>query len=299
MGLSSHPPSNGAIRISRPPPPLGIVLPTRDPLDRVMGLGKAATTGIFIGILFTILAHGTAAARAAVIPIDLIRWNSFVAGRIKERLWSTYDVDIIKAPPPKVEEQKPEPEEPKPQPVVKQAPTPKEETPPPPPAAAQAGKILAAEPDPNEPVDMTNTFVQGSGSSFAGGYTAPAGTSTAPVRDQNAKPGGTPGGTGTGEPAPPAVDRSRPAGRIGSDSWDCPFPPEADSEQIDEAKVMIEVSVRPDGKPDRVTIVKDPGHGFGREARSCAMRKSYTPALDRDGNPIAGVVKAFNVHFTR
>jgi protein TonB len=266
-------------------------------------MGSSAFTGALLGVVFALVAHGTAAARAALIPLELIQWNAKVGGKIKERIFASYDIDVIKQQPPKVEETKPEPEEPKPvAPPPSKAREAKEPEPPPPaPAAAQAGKSLAMDPDPNEPLDMTNTIVQGAGATYAGGFTAAAGTSTAAVNNQNAKPGGVPGGTGTAEaPPPPGPDRTRAAGLLGSTEWnDCPFPQEADAEQIDEAHVTIQVHVKANGRAEKVVVLSDPGHGFGREARLCAMRKSFQIALDRDGNAIAGITKPFRVRFER
>ena len=97
-----------------------------------------------------------------------------------------------------------------------------------------------------------------------------------------------------------SVDRSRAPELIGSFDWtsDCRFPREADSEQINHAVVLIEVNVKADGSPERVTVLEDPGHGFGREARECAMRRLYTQGLDADGNPTARA-KPFRVAFIR
>jgi protein TonB len=63
--------------------------------------------------------------------------------------------------------------------------------------------------------------------------------------------------------------------------------------------VTVQVAVGADGRATSVTVVSDPGHGFGREARMCAMRETYTAAADHDGNPIAGQTKAFRIHFER
>jgi hypothetical protein len=46
-------------------------------------------------------------------------------------------------------------------------------------------------------------------------------------------------------------------------------------------------------------VLADPGNGFGREARRCAMAKRYAAALDRDGGAIAGTTRPFRVHFSR
>ncbi len=172
--------------------------------------------------------------------------------------------------------------------------------PPPPPAPAQAAKVLTREPDPNEPVDLTgNTIVTGNAADFPGGLTASNGTGTNAVRSLTS-PTGVPGGTGapTAAPSAPGPDRTRPASLAGGSDWNCPFPPEADTAQIDEAYVTVQVDVRPDGTPGAVTVVSDPGNGFGREARRCALGKSFQPALDHDGNAIAGTKKV-KVHFSR
>ena len=95
-----------------------------------------------------------------------------------------------------------------------------------------------------------------------------------------------------GAPAPAGPDRTRGAGLLGSTEWnDCPFPQEADAEQIDEAQVTIQVHVKPDGRAEKVVVLSDPGHGFGREARMCAMRKSFQVALDREGHALPGVTR--------
>jgi outer membrane biosynthesis protein TonB len=109
-----------------------------------------------------------------------------------------------------------------------------------------------------------------------------------------------PGGTGPVNAPPPQVagpDLSRPAS-IGA--WSCSdFPEEADTAQIDEAYVMIQVDVDANGKAATVKVLQDPGNGFGRQAKLCAMRQRFQPALDRSGNPVPGSTKAFRVHFSR
>src|SRR5262249_13006431 len=140
----------------------------------------------------------------------------------------------------------------------------------------------------------------GSGSTYAGGTTSSDGTSKKAVYNPAAVPTGAPAGTGT-TPAPARTeDKSRPPGLLGSTDWnDCPFPGEADADQIDQAFVTVQVNVRPDGSPESVAIVQDPGHGFAREARKCAMRKKYATGLDPDGRPVGGSTKPFRVRFER
>jgi protein TonB len=170
------------------------------------------------------------------------------------------------------------------------------------PAAAQAGAVLTKAADPDEPVDLTG-FVNGTAAMYAGGVTEQGGTSTDAVYNRNARKGGVVGGTGTAinvpPPPPPGPDRSRPAGLEGASEWKCPWPSEADAEQIDEAYVTVQVTTTADGTAESVNVVNDPGHGFAREARRCAMRERYKTALDHDGNPIRGVTKAFRIHFER
>ncbi len=88
-------------------------------------------------------------------------------------------------------------------------------------------------------------------------------------------------------PAPSGPDRSRTASLGGGGEWSCPFPSEADTAQIDEAYVTLQVDVKPDGTPGTVRVVNDPGNGFGREARRCAMNKHYAsgPRSRRHGHP--------------
>ncbi len=264
-----------------------------DPLHAVFALqrdeGVAISTVAAFG-LHLMLAGGMA---LSLLTADIAGWNKLLSRAVGEQMAQTYDVEVQKEAPKEVPK-----EEPKEEPIVQKA-DPKEVVPKeaPAPAAAQAGAVLTQAPDPNEPVDLTNTgFVSGSGSTYAGGNTASTGTSTSAVYAKAARADGVVGGTGTGA----AVDKSRAAARSGSGSWDdCPFPPEADSEQIDQAYVTLQVTVAPSGDPASVAILNDPGHGFGREAKKCAMRKKYTSALDREGNPVGGTTPAFRVRFER
>ncbi len=285
---------------SRPPPPLGVVVKTREPLSRVMDLGGKTTMVIVLALALAVVVHGSAAARVALIATELLQWTQVTRLRINERLAATYEVEAPK------EEKPPEPEpvkeEPKDEPKLAPPPkdTPKDTAPPPPPAAAQAGAVLTQQPDPNEPVDFTNSFVSGSSATYAGGVTQANGTNDKAVYDRHAQAGGVPGGTGTA-PAPPAPvgpDRSRNASIAGSKQWNCPWPAEADTEQIDSAVVGVEMTISADGKLVSFKVTKDPGHGFGREARLCAQRERYESALDRDGRPVSQVRK-LNITFER
>jgi periplasmic protein TonB len=219
-----------------------------------------------------------------------------VQAQIRERLHSQIDIDLTEPPPP------PPPPEPEPTPEPKEIPTAAPATPTaaPPPAAAEAGKVLTADPDPNEPVDLTGDgFVSGNGDRFAGGVTAATGTSKNAVRDIRSKP------EGVGKAAPGPVSSaagsnlSRAAAPMGGGWSDCGFPAEADIEGIDQAVVSLTVVVGPDGRAKSVTILKDPGNGFGQATRACAFRKQFATALDLAGNPITMSTAPFTVRYTR
>jgi hypothetical protein len=68
---------------------------------------------------------------------------------------------------------------------------------------------------------------------------------------------------------------------------------------MDEAYVTLEIDVRADGTAAAVRIMKDPGYGFGREARRYALTQRYQPAFDHDGNAIPQTIGPIKVHFSR
>ena len=194
-------------------------------------------------------------------------------------------------PPPPEEERPPEATSPR---TVTNAPG-KPATPANAPAAAAA--VLTSAPDENAPLDLTNTFVTGSGATYVGGLSASTGTaaralrSIAPTTAMGAAPDVTPARSA-------GPDRSRRAATRGASAWDCPFPAEADADTIDRAVVTIRVLVDAAGALTNIAVVTDPGHGFARAATQCARNKSWTPALDRDGNALEGAV-TLNVRFER
>ncbi|MBX3129615.1 MAG: energy transducer TonB [Polyangiaceae bacterium] len=284
-----------------------------NPLGPVLALGRhQVRVGIAVGLAGALFVHGAAAGKGLSTLVQLARFSAIVERAVAERLRASYDVDFT--PPPEAEVPEPEPEPPPPektpQPVA--APTepaeqrksdnPYDE---PPPAAAEAGRVLTAEPDPSEPVDMTDQgFISGSGDRFAGGTTAADGTAKSAVRSTTAKGGVAPGGTGTGKPSsappPPAQDLSKAPTLLGGGSWnDCGFPAEAEMDQVDFGIVTLTVTVGSDGKAQSVAILSDPGHGFGRHARGCAMRKRFNPGLDKAGNPTTRTTPPIRVRFTR
>ncbi|CAN5261544.1 hypothetical protein BH09MYX1_BH09MYX1_17720 [soil metagenome] len=282
---------NGTLRhhphVATPAEPQGALkLADGDPFFRMLAFG----------IVGACLFHAAFAIRIAYIHAELISWaetslSSFVEARMDRTIMIEPETVPDKLP------------EPPPDPVKDDTPPPPvatTDTPPPqaPPAAAQAAAIIAAAPDPNDPLDLTGTFVTGTADHYAGGTTQQSGTSTVAVRATGVAATGQPGGTGTGTAPPSSVDRSRAVQRAGTGDWKCPFPPEADLEQIDDASAIVAVTIGVDGRVQSATIDQDPGHGFGREARSCALRESYSAALDRDGKAIVGT-KKFRVLFTR
>jgi protein TonB len=265
------------------------------PLERVLGLGRRAIpTGIVIGILGASVVHGAAVGRGLASLFQIAAFAENIQNAVIERQRAMYDIDMTTPdkPPEKEPEKEPEPEQ-------KEAKAPSQTAPPP--APAQAAKVLTSEPDPDEPLDLTgNEFAQGDAERYAGGTTSSTGTSKVAVQGP-AKPGSTAPVTNKPvgpAPAAPAVDKSR-APRPTSSNWNCGFPPEADFDQVDFATVTLAVTVGTDGRAKSVSVMSDPGHGFGRLAKSCAMRMTYQVGYDKDGKAIVKTTRPFPVRFTR
>src|SRR5882724_10644812 len=75
---------------------------------------------------------------------------------------------------------------------------------------------------------------------------------------------------------PPATEPT-----VRSTDWDgsaCAFPDEAARAGIVDAAVDIEIRVAADGRPEGVTVVKEPGFGLGAAAIRCAVVRRYPPA---------------------
>jgi protein TonB len=291
--------TNGKASTSGPYRAPAIPVLGEDPLARVLDTGSRVPGEAMIA--GAILLHVVMGAGAIAVGLyeDIHAWQRGIRDVVAYSL-SQYEMDVVKEPPPPPP---PEPEKP-PEPEPEKAPPPPTQKDEPPPPPTEAAKVLTQEPKPEEPVDLTgNTFVTGNSDSFKGGQASTNGKGDKPVYNPAAANNGVVGGTGTAPvqaPAPPKDDKSRSAGLLGSSDWnDCPFPGEADAEQIDRQAVLIKVHVKPDGSPESVDVVQDPGHGFGREARKCAMRKKYAPGLDPNGNPIGSITKPFRVRFER
>ncbi|MGE5787088.1 MAG: hypothetical protein ACM3ZE_21015 [Myxococcales bacterium] len=269
-----------------------------DPIAHIFeSMRRERRVGLSAGLAGALLLHGAAAAHGYSSLLDLGSFAAAVRSAVVDDVRATYAVEVNKPPPPPPP---PEPEPEKPQPQQPRTPAPPQSQAEKPPAPAQAAKVLTADPDPNEPLDLTDQgFVSGEGDRFAGGVTSATGTSKTAVRDLNAQPGGVVGGKGAAPPPPaPKVDLSRPAAPA-SLAWDCGFPAEADVEQIDFMRVSIVVTVGVDGRAQRVTVLKDPGYGFGNQARQCALRKTYNVGLNADGKPIVTTTPPFIVPLRR
>jgi protein TonB len=235
---------------------------------------------------------GSAGVHVALVGLAVFLRTSLVReAAVPALVTQLLDVEL-----PPVSQAAPEPEPAQPEAVRAAAPhrvraAPSLANAPPPAAAAQAAQMLTAG---NEVVDFSDKFVSGKSTNYLGGVTAAAGTATQAVRDRNARADGIVAGNDTELNA----DRSRAPRLAGAALWDCPFPDEADDAAIDHAIVTLRVAVSAEGSMREVDVLRDPGHGFAREARRCAQSKRWEPGLDRAGQP-AGSVATVNVRFER
>lgn len=295
----AQPYTNGAAHHHAPRLAL-VKVPPRDPFEGVLAIDNRATWVAAVAFAGAIAIHGAAAVRTALIDPVLLDWSSRTGAAIEKRLNQDIDVALAKEtpppPPPPIEDKKEEEDKPidnNPPPTQVREDNPYKDVTQASKPAAEAGQILGAK----DELDFTgDAFVTGSGAVYTGGSTSSQGKNQKPVVTKT-------NGNGNGPAdAPPQAatgpDRSRSISLAGSSDWKCPWPSEADAEQIDESYVTIEVAVGTDGKAQKVTVVQDPGFGFAREARSCALRQTYNAALDRDGKPIAAT-KKFRVRFER
>jgi protein TonB len=134
-------------------------------------------------------------------------------------------------------------------------------------------------------------FIVGTGSSYAGGATTSTGTSRKAALGAVA--------TGATDSSWTSVrSRARPVS-LDQSAWNCPWPAEADAEQVNEQTVVLQASVGADGHADRVEVYSDPGFGFGAAARLCALRARFEPAHDMAGHPTTAQSPPIRVHFYR
>jgi len=158
-------------------------------------------------------------------------------------------------------------------------------------SAPPAGQVLTAADD---EVDFGEPFVESKGSGYEGGETTSSDVPTPAVRGAAANGSGVP----VAAVAPPVIDRSRGAQLAGGSAWDCPFPIEADDAGVDHAVVSLRIEVAADGHVLSASATRDPGHGFAREARRCALSKRWSAGLDRAGQPTVSTT-VVNVRFDR
>ena len=156
-------------------------------------------------------------------------------------------------------------------------------------APSQAGQLAAAAP---EPADFTGmAFIVGSGTSYAGGTTTSSGTSRKAA-------------IGPVAPEPPksapasARSQARPVS-LDQSAWNCPWPAEADAEQVNEQTVVLRATIGADGRAEHVDVLSDPGSGFGTAARLCAQRTRFEAARNAAGQPIPAPSPSIRVHFYR
>ena len=246
-------------------------------VDVVFGLPRPERRGrVVIALLAAGSMHGALWLWGALSEPTLESWSAALAARVHSELSRVESVELTKPPPP-----------PPPAPtapvrvatVARQAATAR------PPTPAQASSIIAQASDPSEPVDLTHdAFVTGTASAYAGGLTTATGTSTRAV---------------TREVAPePVEDRSSAVGLDEAD-WSCPWPRDAEEDELDEQVVVLRVLVRADGTAESAMLASDPGHGFGRAALACALSTRFSPARDRRGQAIAALSPPIRVRFIR
>jgi len=267
--------------------------PLRDPFARVLALDERGQRRSAWSLVLTLALYGAFGAHGLRTSTGLHAFAANVLQALTRTRQLEYELETPPPPPPPPPEPEPPPEAAHEPPKAAAAP------PATPPAAAQAGKVLTAEPDPDEPVDLTGQgFVQGTSDAYAGGVTTADGTSRTAVRNLQAA------GSGSGVPAAKAApaasraDLSRPAAPL-SRSWQhCGFPAEADIEQIDNARVSIAVTIASDGHAQSASVLQDPGYGFGALAKRCALAERFSPALNKEGATVAST-QLITINFRR
>jgi hypothetical protein len=127
--------------------------------------------------------------------------------------------------------------------------------------------------------DSGDPLVVGSASAYAGGSTTIAGGS---------------GGDGAGSP-----DLSLPASLGGAVQWQCQWPERFNNGLNDGRKIVAHVAVEVDvdGTAVHARVTVDPGYGFGRTARDCALRGRYIPGRGAEGQITRAWTKSFLVIF--
>ncbi|HEY2732027.1 MAG TPA: ferric siderophore ABC transporter substrate-binding protein [Polyangia bacterium] len=241
---------------------------------RRLALGAVTVLACYVGLFVAVSRLGRSAGP----------WSAEMAARIHEAVAAETTVNVTPPtpPPPPVTSSEPKAESPR---LARLARASHAR----PAAPAQAGQLAAAS---LEPADFTGTaFVVGVGSSYAGGTTTSHGTSKTPARGIVA-PGGSGDGAGT------TRSQARPVS-LDQEAWSCPWPADADAQQVNEQTVVLRATVRADGRAERVDVLADPGYGFGAAARLCALATRFEPARDPAGQPVTSLSPPIRVHFFR
>ena len=238
-----------------------------------LALGGAVVLACYAGLFFVVSRFGRSAGP----------WSAEMAARIHEAVAAETAIDLPPPPPPPpVTTAEPKAEAPR---MARVAHAQRAR----PAAPAQAGQLAAAA---LAPADFTGTaFVVGVGSTYAGGTTTSRGTSKTPAR-------GTVATGGTGDGATRARSQARSVS-LDQEAWNCPWPADADAQQVNEQTVVLRAAVGVDGHVEHVDVLSDPGFGFGAAARMCALRTRFEPARAPAGEPIAAVSPPIRVHFFR
>lgn len=275
-------------------------------LGPVMDVGRSGVRGgLAIGAVVALLLHGYVVLRVAIALISMAQFVREAREEAHAYFWSTYEVDTTekKDPEPVKEEEPPPVIEEKPEPIKEHVPVKEDiykDTPAAKPAAAP--DLVTSKDNAQEPEQFWDAVDHDGSTGPITGKVSNQGEGDQRVDPaQYTRNDGQKGGTGTGpaNTGPPPVDKSRPATLAGSTSWNCPFPPEADAEGRDSAVAVIVVTVRPDGSPASVSVVQDPGAGFGRAARRCALGRRYVAGLDKDGQATTTTTPPIRVKFSR
>lgn len=243
---------------------------------------------------------GATLALYALVGVGLARAGHWLQPPVRV-VEPTLQVELLDPPPPLPPEPEPPPP-PEPPPVAKAAPPrvlekapapapppepPNNDSPPPP---AEAGEVVAAEPD--APADFTNfSITTGKGARYRGGVTASSGTSQRAIHSALIDRAGALGSSG--------VLSLAKSVRLEARNWKCPWPEEADLLAVDEETVVMGVEVDAEGVVKTAAIISDPGYGFGAAALRCARHNRFVPATNELGQPISAKSPPIRVRFSR
>lgn len=212
-------------------------------------------------------------------------------------------VRVVKVPPPvepKVKEPPPAPEKPvepkiqptpRPKKITKQPP-PKQAEPPPKQTEPSTTTSPAAEqsdsPKPVFGISMSSTSQGSSGLAMAIGDASGAG---APRRGPSKGPVTAEKASGPGVVEAHAVSKMPlPIGRcVGT------YTDEARAAAI-EGTVILDLVVGPDGRPQKIKVVRGLPHGLTQAAKKAVARCRFSPG-EQDGDPVAVRIRAFKIRF--